>query len=232
MKRSVAIAICALAILPIAARAGEIIDGVVATVNRKPVLHSEWDEATRFEEFMQQKPLSAVSESDRVRALQRLIDRRLIEAEMAGAGFMAPTRDELRADVAKLRAQVPAAKDDKGWQALLTSYGLNERNIEDHLRSETQMMNFIDARLRPNIHVQPEEVEEYYRAQLLPDLEKSGVKVLSLQEVEPRIRELLMQQRIGDLLEAWLHNLRQQSAVHSNVPLPSGNSIKDGVGES
>ena len=37
-----------------------------------------------------------------------------------------------------------------------------------------QMMNFIDVRLRPNVHVQPEEVEAYYRTQVLPDLEKAG----------------------------------------------------------
>ena len=232
MRHIRAIAICALLLLPVAAFAGDIIDGVVATVNRKPVLQSEWDEATRFEAFMQQKPLRAVTESDRVRALQRLIDRRLLEFEMTGAGVMAPSHEELRADIAKLRAQIPSAKDEKGWQAVVASYGLAERNIEDHLRSETQTMNFIDARLRPNIHVQPQEVEEYYRSQLLPDLEKSGMKVVTLQEVEPRIRELLMQQRIGELLEAWLHNLRQQTPVQSSVPLPTPKIASEGLGES
>ena len=37
--------------------AGEVIDGVIATVNRKPLLQSDWDDAVRFEAFMQQKPL-------------------------------------------------------------------------------------------------------------------------------------------------------------------------------
>jgi hypothetical protein len=231
MKHLRRIVMCALLLLPIAAFAGEIIDGVVATVNRKPVLQSEWDEAARFEAFMQQKPLGAVTEGDRVKALQRLIDRRLLEVEMTGAGTMAPSHEELRNDIAKLRSQIPAAKDEKGWQAVIASYGLVERSIEDHLRAETQMMNFIDARLRPNIHVQPEEVEEYYRSQLLPDLEKSGMKVVTLQEVEPRIRELLMQQRMGDLLEAWLHNLRQQTPVQSSVPLPTS-VASGGLGES
>ena len=70
------------------------------------------------------------------------------------------------------------------------------------------MMNFVEVRLRPNIHIQPEEVEAYYRAQVLPDLEKAGVKLVTLQEVEPKIRELLVQQHMDELLDAWLHNLR------------------------
>ena len=76
-----------------------------------------------------------------------------------------------------------------------------------------QMMNFIEVRLRPNVHMQPEEVEAYYRTQVLPDMEKAGVKVVTLQEVEPKIRELLVQQHMDELLDAWLHNLRQQTQI-------------------
>ena len=58
MRRLIHIAIFALLLVPAAALAGEIIDAVVATVSRQPVLQSEWDDATRFEAFMQQKPLA------------------------------------------------------------------------------------------------------------------------------------------------------------------------------
>ena len=221
MRRLRQIAMCVLLLLPAAAFAGEIIDAVVATVSRQPVLQSEWDDATRFEAFMQQRPLSAVSDRDRVSALQRLIDRRLLEVQMNNPNYLAPSADELRAAVAKLRAQIPAAKDDAGWQAILAEYSFTQREIENHLRSETQMMNFVEVRLRPNVHIQPEEVEAYYRAQILPDLEKSGVKIVTLQEVEPKIRELLVQQHMDELLDAWLHNLRQQTPVRSTVPLPT-----------
>ena len=78
-------------------------------------------------------------------------------------------------------------------------------------------MNFVEVRLRPNVHVQPDEVETYYKNQLLPDLRKNGGKVVPLNEVEPRIREFLTQQRMDELLDAWLHNLRQQAEIHSSV---------------
>jgi hypothetical protein len=213
-----------LLLIPLTAFAGEVIDGVIATVNRKPILQSEWDDAVRYEAFMQQKPLGAVTEGDRVSALERLIDRRLLESQMSDASRFAPSRDEVRVSLARLREQIPGAKDNQAWQKMLSSYALKERDIEAGLRSETQMMNFIEVRLRPSVHVQPEEVEAYYRAQVLPDMEKVGVKVVTLQELEPRIREVLVQQHIDQLLDTWLHNLRQQTPIHSSIPLPARSS--------
>jgi hypothetical protein len=224
MKRLRHIAISILLLIPLTAFAGEVIDGVIATVNRKPILQSEWDDAVRYEAFMQQKPLRAVTEGDRVSALERLIDRRLLESQMSDASRFAPSRDEVRVSLARLREQIPGAKDNPAWQKMLSSYALKERDIEAGLRSETQMMNFIEVRLRPSVHVQPEEVEAYYRAQVLPDMEKVGVKVVTLQELEPRIREVLVQQHIDQLLDTWLHNLRQQTPIHSSIPLPARSS--------
>ena len=224
MKRLQHIAISILLLIPLTAFAGEVIDGVIATVNRKPILQSEWDDAVRYEAFMQQKALRAVTEGDRVSALERLIDRQLLESQMSDASRFAPSRDEVRVSLARLREQIPSAKDNQAWQKMLSSYALKERDIEAGLRSETQMMNFIEVRLRPSVHVQPEEVEAYYRAQVLPDMEKLGVKVVTLQELEPRIREVLVQQHIDQLLDTWLHNLRQQTPIHSSIPLPARSS--------
>jgi hypothetical protein len=206
---------------PVTASAGQVIDGVIATINHKPVLQSDWDDAVRFEAFLQQKPLGSVTQADRVSALQRLIDRQLLEIQMSDPNYLAPSREEVRANLAKLREQIPAASDEQGWQKLIGAYGFSEREIETNVRHEMQMMNFIEVRLRPNVHVQPEEVEAYYRKQVVPDLERVGAKVVTFQELEPKIRELLVQQHMDELLDAWLHNLRQQSQIHSSVPLPA-----------
>jgi peptidyl-prolyl cis-trans isomerase SurA len=218
------ITICILLLAPLAAFGGEVIDGVIATVNRKPVLQSDWDDAVRVEAFMQQKPLSAVTEADRVSALQRLIDRELLITQMNDTNYLAPSRQAIRDELSKIRKQIPSAASPQGWQDLLASYSLTERDLEANLRGEKQMMNFVEVRLRPNVHIQPEEVEAYYRKQMLPDMERAGVKVVTLKEIEPKIRELLVQQHMDELLDAWLHNLRQQSQIHSTIPLSAAPS--------
>ncbi len=82
------------AVIPVFA--GEIIDGVVVTVNHKPIFRSDWDEAVCYELFMQRKPVAQVSESDRVTALQRLIDRQLLKAQMGDAHSLQPSEEDLQ----------------------------------------------------------------------------------------------------------------------------------------
>jgi len=229
MKRALHFAICILVLLSAAAPvfAGEVIDGIVATVNHEPILRSDWDDAVRFEAFMQQKKLAEVREADRVLALQHLIDRQLLKAQMGDTNYMQPKQDALQQDVDKVRAQVPNGKDDAAWQKLLASYGLNETGLKEHLRTEFQTMNFIEVRLRPTVHVQDEDVEAYYREQLIPDLQKTGGTVIAFPDVAPRIRELLTQQRMDEMLDAWLHNLRQQADIQSTVAIPGVNAPAD-----
>ncbi len=201
--------------------AGEVIDGIVATVNRQPLFQSDWEEAICFEAFMQQKPIAQVTQADRLKALQRLIDRQLLQAQMGNKTFLQPSQDDIDKDVAKLRTQVPNGDDERSWQKSLANYGLTPVTLRAHLQAEVQVMNFVEVRLRPNVHVQPEEVEAYYKTQLLPDLRRNGGKVVALDEVEPRIRELLVQQGMDEMLDAWLHNLRQQAEIHSTVAIPA-----------
>jgi len=200
--------------------AGELLDGIAVAVNHKPILLSDWDEAVCYEAFMQRKPLAQVTEADRAKALQRLVDRHLLKAQMTSVHSLEPADKDLQNDLAKLRSQVPEGKDEQSWQRLLASYGLNDELVKAHLRTEMQIMNFVEVRLRPSVHVQPEEIESYYRHQLLPDLEATGSKVISLADVEPKIRELLIQQRVDELLDAWLHNLRQQADVQRSMMAP------------
>jgi hypothetical protein len=85
-------------------------------------------------------------------------------------------------------------------------------------------MNFIDVQLRPNVRVLDAEVQAYYQSRVLPDLKQNGAKEVALEQVAPSIRELLAQQHMDEMLDAWLHNLRQQSHIQSLVPLPTTNA--------
>ena len=225
MKRVLHFAWCCFVLAAVtSAFGGEVVDGVVASVNREPILRSDWDEGARFEAFMQQKSLDQVTETDHVLALQHLIDRQLLKAQMRNADYMQPSEDDLRKDIDKIRKQVPKGTDDGAWQKLLARYGLTEATLKEHMRTEFQVMNFIEVRLRPSVHVPDEDVETYYQNQLMPDLRKNGGAVIALTEVAPRIRELLTQQRMDEMLDVWLHNLRQQADIHSNVSIPGVNA--------
>lgn len=223
MRRALVFAITLLLLAATPVRSSELIDAVVATVNRQPILLSEWQRSVAFEALMQQKPLANVTPADRIAALQRMIDRRLLELQMPNAKPLQASPQDLQSDLAKLRAQIPGASDDRRWQGLLAAYGLTETSLAAQLQDQVRVMNFIDVRLRPAIHIPTEEVETYYQTRLVPDLREAGKPPVPLSAAEPNIRELLVQQRIDELLDAWLHNLRQQSRIQSTVPIPSLN---------
>ncbi len=178
---------------------------------------------------MQQKRLSDVSETDRVMALRHLIDRQLLKAQMGDARYMQPDDEALQEDVEKIREQVPSGKDDAAWARLLASYGLSESSLKENLRVQFQTMSFIEVRLRPSVHIPEEDVEAYYHDQLVPDLEKNGGATVALTDVAPRIRELLTQQRMDEMLDVWLHNLRQQAEIQSTVSIPGVNAPANGT---
>lgn len=205
--------------------AGEVIDGLIATVNHKPIFQSDWEEAIALEAFMQQKPPAQVSQADRVGALRRLIDRHLLQGQMADVSYMLPSKIEVQDSIAKLREQIPGAADDRNWQQVLASHGLTERMLTEHLKSQMQVMSFVEVRLRPNVRVHADEIEAYYKDNLLPELQRAGGKIVTLNEAEPKIRELLTQQHMDEMLEAWLHNLRQQSEIQSTVPIANAPAL-------
>ena len=77
-----------------------------------------------------------------------------------------------------------------------------------------------------------EDVESYYREQLIPDLQQERRSGGGVHRCAPRIRELLTQQRMDEMLDAWLHNLRQQADIHSTIAVPGVNTPMETPGVS
>ena len=83
-------------------------------------------------------------------------------------------------------------------------------------------MRAVDARLRPSVQVDSRSVEKYYREKLLPELRQAGAKEVALAEVAPKIREILAQQKINNLLITWLQSLRSESTIRKPQGPASG----------
>ena len=78
--------------------------------------------------------------------------------------------------------------------------------------------------MRPAVNIDSKSIESYYNQELLPQLRNSGEKVVPLTDVSPKIKELLTQQKVNELLLAWLQNLR----AGSNIRTESSPSVVGG----
>jgi peptidyl-prolyl cis-trans isomerase SurA len=213
VMRQLAIVMLLLIAVARTASAGEIVDRIVAVVNRHPILQSDLEEAVRFEAFTAGRPLSSMATTDLKSALDRLIDQQLIRNELGTTDAFVLQDKEVGRDISDIRAQLPGASSEQGWNSILRNYGLTEELVRSHVRAQLETMRLVNQALRPSVRVDQTDVEEYYRDEFVPKLRKTGAQEPPLAQVSSRIRQVLVEQRIGDLLESWLKTLRAQSDI-------------------
>ena len=206
--------------LAISAMAGQVVDRVVTNVNGHVVLQSDWEQEVTFEALSNGRDPDSFTAAERNAALDRLIDQELLREQVRPAQ-PAPS-EQVAARVAEVRNEVrklhPDYATDDGWQAALQRYGLTQSSLEKHLSDQIQLMRLVEDRLRPSIHIDQQAVETYYHDQLLPEMKKAGSRAAPLTEVFGRIKDLLAQQKMNELLSGWLANLRSGSHILAPEP--------------
>jgi len=229
VKRRLAISVCALALLAAAmpARAAELLDRIVATVNGRIILQSDWDAAIRYAALADGRSLDQLSIDDRKAALDRLIDQELLEEQMGSSDVKQAGDEQVIQRVQDIRKQYRQAQDEQGWRAVLTQYGFSENELKQRIAVQLELTRLVDVRLRPGVDIDVQSIESYYNRELLPQLRQSGAKDVPLAEVSPKIKELLTEQKVNELLLAWLQNLRSGSDIQTEEPSPdSRNNLR------
>jgi peptidyl-prolyl cis-trans isomerase SurA len=212
-------------ILPVA-QAGQVIDRIVATVNGHIILQSDWDEALRYEALLNGRSLNQFTDDDRRAVLDRLIDQELLGEQMKSAFFQHASEAEAAARLAEARRQYPEAATAQGWQMVLGKFRLAEKELVAHVQQQIDLMRLVDAHLRPAVQIDSKTIEAYYREKFVPQLKQSGAGEVSLADVSGKIRELLTQEKVNELMVSWLQSLRSESKV--SIPGAPG-SAGDGV---
>jgi hypothetical protein len=203
------------------AMAGEVIDRIVATVNGRIILQSDMDEALGYEALLNGRNLSQFTEDDRRSVLDRLIDQELLREQLKSADFRHATEAEAANRVSDARKQYAEAATEAGWQSVLDRYRLREKDLLSHVLQQLDLMRLVDARLRPVVQIDSKTIEAYYREKFVPQLQQSGSSEVPLADVSARIRELLTEQKVSELLVSWLQTLRSEGDVRIPGMAPS-----------
>ncbi len=196
-----------------AARAGEVIDRIVATVNGHIILQSDWNDALCYEALLSGRAMSLFTDDERRTVLDRLIDQELLDEQMKSASFQHASEADAQAEIAQARKLYPDAATDEGWQKILDQYGLTEKILTAHVQQQIDLMRLVDAHLRPAIQIDSKNIEAYYRDKFVPQLKDSGASDVPLADVSAKIRELLTEEKVSELMVSWLQSLRSESKV-------------------
>jgi hypothetical protein len=202
----------------------QVVDRMVAVVNKHVILESELDQATRVEFLMQAKPIERVTSVDRTVVLDRLIDRSLLDQQIVNPNMLDPAPEELKAKIEELRQGVPGASTNESWTNILAGYGLTQQDVEEQLTSQFRILRFIDLRFRGLVRIDKEAIAAYYQDRFLPEVRKRNASEPQLSEVSDKIEQILAEQRIDELLNNWLKTLRAQAHIERMLPATATNA--------
>ena len=196
----------------------QVVDRMVAVVNKRVILESDLDQTARVEFLLQGKSIDKMTQTDRAAVLERLIDRSLLDQQIVNPSMLDPTPEELAAKVKEVRSAVPGWATDERWNAILAGYGLTQQDVQEQLTSEFHILRFIDLRFRGLVRVEKSAIAAYYQDHLLPEVRKRQGTEPKLSEVSDKIEQILAEQSIGGLLSDWLKTLHAQAHIEKMLP--------------
>lgn len=197
--------VAALTLLSRAASA-ELVDRIVAIVDREVVLLSEAELA---------RAIARVRTGEEARlaeVVDRLIEARLIEREVerfTSDPIPSVVLDEAVEDV---RSRFGSEED---FQEQLHQAGLTPVELRSELARQITIARYLERRFRALSFVSEEEVETYYRDEL-PD-RLGGADAPPIAEVAPLIRQLLEEREFNRRVEEWLDGLLSRSKIKRYV---------------
>jgi hypothetical protein len=167
----------------------ELIERIVAVIDERPLLLSDV------------RTLAIVRGIAPDAALQAAVDERLMHAEAAHVAQAEVSPAQETAALTALLEKTPALRDK-----------VAEPDLRRLLRRQLAILQYVEVRFRPQIHVSEEEVRKAW------ELEPTGP---ALEDAVEGIRARLERRTLDERIEAWVAELRTRADVRSvGAPLP------------
>ena len=194
--------------------AADILDRVVASVDRVAITASDVEREYRFELFLDgQWPAPPPDAGALASARERLTYQILLSREEnPGPVDKAECEKAAAERLAALRKVFPSPE---AFQVAVRELGMTEAEIVARIAQQNLMLRLIDQRLRPAASPSDDELAEYYRQIFVPEFQRKnpGAAAPPLPEVENQIREVLTQKHVNELLDQWIEELKPSNRV-------------------
>jgi hypothetical protein len=201
-----------------AARAQEVVDKMVATVNAGVVPECRQICLITYSDLLWQlalQPDSALDNPTSVdlnRALSLLTDQRLILQEAEKLPSIAPTSEEVKSARDELVKAFPSPSD---FQQRLQRVGLTAAKLDEILEQRVRIEKYLDFRFRNFVVITQQEIADYYRDVWVPRLRArpSDKLVPTLEEEHAKIEKILTEAKVASDIDAFLDNARDRAEI-------------------
>lgn len=154
-----------LSLILAAVSSGAVIDRIALVVGKTVFTQSEVDEEARLSEMEAGKPLD-LSAAKRREAADRMVDQQLLRDEMAATAYQPPKIDS---DALLREFRQQHFRTAALYRAGLTTYGITEDSLKQHLAWEVEVVQFTDQRFKPLIVPADPQSAERSTAPATPD---------------------------------------------------------------
>ena len=186
-------------------------DRVVALVNREVITFSDLQWLVKFRGF--QVPESPKEQLDLFQlVLDQLINQRLITGETSRTPFISVTDDELESFLGAYKTRFSSEAE---YRETLDQMLMEEADLLGILEAQIAVNKFVQLRFEPFVIVLPDEIEEFYEAEYVPELKEANQIVPPLEVVEETIRQILIVRKTNQQLERWIQNARNNSRIQT-----------------
>jgi hypothetical protein len=197
-------------LLPSQARGQEVVDRMVAVVNGGELItYSDllWQLA-----LQPGAPLDNPRREDLRRALDVLIDQRLVMQEASKLPHSHATQREIADAEAELIKRFPSLEE---FQRRLDRVGLTSEQLAEIIHDRIDLEKYLDFRFRSFTVVTPQEVESYYRDVYVPRRRRvaPGAIVPELKAVYNDLQKELIENKVESDTDAFLEDARTNAQI-------------------
>lgn len=193
-----------------------IVDKTVATVSdnvrTELITYSDllWQLALQPE-----APINPPASEDLNRALQTLINQRLIALEAERLPSVAPTKDEIDVEIKRILALFPSAAAFESRLRTVGFESVDDDNFERIMGQRVAIEKYLDFRFRSFVIVTPEDEARFYRESYTPEFRKRNLGLIlpPLEDVRLQIRKTLTERKIEEDIERFLEDARRRAEI-------------------
>ncbi len=179
----------------------ELVDRIVAIIDRDVITLSEAEQAMWLVELRSEGDLSLPD------VVERLIEARLIEREVARFTD-APVAEELvEEQLERVRSSFPSREV---FEATLSSRGLSEAELRSEVRRQLGVNRYLERRFRALTYVTDDDIQNYFADEVLPEL--PDARGPTLEEID-QIRRILEEQRFNERVDQWIDGLKERLRI-------------------
>lgn len=198
------------------ARAQEVVDKMVATVNAGVrtdlITYSDliWQMALQPNEPIDNPDSEALN-----RALQLIINQRLIYQEAEKLPTINPTDAEVKAEIQNLISFFPSAAEFEQRLRRVGFSSIDDEQFKEIIRQRVAIDKYLNFRFRSFVVVTPKEVSDYYRDVYTPRFQRQypGRIVPTFEQASKQLEAQLTEDKIESETNSFLDTARERAEI-------------------